>query len=153
MWLFLLSNNCEQPFSRGGTHRQQLFTNLAGELEVTVTLQGWHQFGQERYQAFRTDEVCGRPGNLERILNRLTVPACARPPNCRRKGRWLPQQPNGVLALIPCRRHELIQDQRLLSAAGLAVAQRYLCQQLAPGLKAHHGPHSLPSLRSLTCLL
>jgi len=39
-------------------------------MEVPVAFQNRYQFGQERREPFGTDEVGGRPGDLERILYR-----------------------------------------------------------------------------------
>src|SRR6266545_789197 len=114
----------KQPISGGGTEREELRTDLVGEGEMPMVLQGWHELGQKRDQTFRTDTVGCGPRGFERGLDSRSIAWCPWPANRRRHrhGR-LRQQLNGVLPGIASRRNEFIQDDRLLHMPSLLVTR------------------------------
>ena len=82
---------------------------------MAMTLQGSHQFRQERHQPLGADVIDRRPGHREGLHDIRTIGACpwARDRR-RRRDAGLPQEPDGIRARIAGRGDELIEDGALL---------------------------------------
>ena len=116
---------------RGGAHQHQLLAHPRVQGQVAVPLECRHQGRQQRLQALPAHAVRCLPQHDQPLGHGLVVHRPAPPPYCRR-GRVSVQDSDGVLAVVPGERGELVQD----------PPPRGWC---APPISLDHGRHQLPS--------
>ncbi len=56
-----LADGGQQPIDRGAAHGQQRFPHRRFQLQVSVTLQGFHQQWQQRMQSLAAEPITGLP--------------------------------------------------------------------------------------------
>ena len=121
----LLAQRLKDAIDRGGTDREELVPGFRRQSEMSMPLQNWDEFREERHQPLPADAVHRRPGHDQGLLHLRTIGPRPRPANRLRRTEALRQQLDRILPGVPRGSHELVQDRALLALVRFAIAGRY----------------------------
>jgi len=141
-----LTSSFEQPVGGGWADTQQQPSRLGIQPELAVAFQRRNELSQHRHQARATDAVGRPPHLLQGCPHPTTVPGLAGAPLAGPAFGRMVQQLDGILAVIPRDRHQLVQNALLRTPVAQCVARPQLGQQFALACLTHHASPS-PSAR------